>query len=89
MGSPQEVLMMKTTTVKQVTATFQPDSLKPDSETDMIFLATEDVTTVCQNYGQVTTPDLPDPSKSHATGEGVEVAVVGEKSTTVLQAMNF
>jgi len=84
--------MMKATTVNKVrelTGTSQPDSLKPDSEADIIFTATEDITTVCRNYGQVSTQGLPDPSNCCATGEGIEVAVVGEKSTAVLQAMNF
>ena len=91
-GSQGEVLLMKTAVVKQVkelTATFPPDMLEPNAEADMTFSAVTDTITACQNYGQVSAPGSPDPSKCHATGKGVEVAVVGETSTAVLQAVNF
>ena len=92
-GSQEEVLSMKSSVVKQVkelTTTFPPDMLKPSTEADVIFSALTDVTTACRNYGQVSTRDvLPDPSKCHVTGKGIEAAVVGEMSTAVLQAINF
>ena len=44
---------------------------------------------MCRDYGQVFTQGLPDPSKCHATGKGLEVAVVGEKSTCILHAVNI
>ena len=90
-GSQEEVLSMKSSVVKQVkelTTTFPPDMLKPSTEADAIFSALEDVTTACRNYGQISAPGLPDPSKCHATGKGIEAAVVGEMSTAVLQAIN-
>ena len=55
----------------------------------MVFSAPADMTAVCQNYGQVFLPGSPDPSKCHIAGKGAEVAVVGEKSTAILQAINF
>ena len=91
-GSQEEVLSMKSSVVKQVkelTTTFPPDMLKPSTEADVIFSALADVTTACQSYGQVSAQGLPDPSKCHATGKGIEAAVVGEMSTAVLQAINF
>ena len=92
-GSQEEVLSMKTTVVKQVkelTTTFPPDMLKPSTEADVIFSALVDITTACQNYGRVSTCDvLPDSSKCHATGKGIEAAVVGEMSSGILQAVNF
>ena len=91
-GSQEEVLLMKSSVVKQVkelTTTFPPDTLKPNTEADAIFSALADVATACRNYGQVSAPGLPDPSKCHATGKGIEAAVVGEMSTAVLQAVNF
>ena len=91
-GSQEEVLLMKSSVVKQVkelTTTFHPDMLKPSTEADVIFSALTDVTTACRSYGQVSAPGLPDPSKCHATGKGIEAAVVGEMSTVVLQAVNF
>ena len=47
------------------------------------------MTSTCQNYGQVFTPGVPDPSKCHVTGKVAETAIVGEKCTTILQAINF
>ena len=57
---------------------------------DMIFSASADMPAVCQNYGQVFSPGSPDPSRCHITGKGAEFAVqVGERSTAILQAINF
>ena len=91
-GSQEEVLLMKSSVVKQVkelTTTFPPDMLKPSTEADVIFSALEDVATACRNYGQVSALGLPDTSKCHVTGKCIEAAVVGEMSTAVLQAINF
>ena len=92
MESQEDVLMMKRNIVKQVkelTTPFQPDILKPNTEADMRFLFSPDVTTACRNYGKVYAPGDPDPSQCQATGKGLETAVVGEKSTTILQTINF
>ena len=91
-GSEGDVLMMKTNTVKQVnelTTPFQPDILEPSTDADIVFSARADMTSTCQNYGQVFARGLPDPSKCHVAGKVAEVAVVGEKCMTILQAINF
>ena len=90
-GSQEEVLLMKSSVVKQVKelTTFPPDMLKPSTEADAIFSSLADVVTACRNYGQVSAQGLPDPSKCYITGKGMEAAVVGEMSTAVLQAVNF
>ena len=36
----------------------------------------------------MSTPGSPDPSKCHATGKGLEVGIVGQTSTAILQACN-
>ena len=82
-----EVLKMKTTVLKQVkelTTTVQPDALKPNTKADIAFSAPADITTLCHQYGQVSTPGSPDPSKCHATGKGLEVGIVGQTSTAIL-----
>ena len=87
-GNEQDVLMMKTNTVnqaKELTTPFQPDLLKPDTEADIVFSASADMTTSCQNYGKIIATCSPDPSKCHITGK---VAAVGEKSTAILHAVN-
>ena len=91
-GNESNVLMMKTNTVHQVkelTTPFQQDTLKPNTEADMVFSALADLTAMCQRYGQVFTSGSPDPSKCHTSGKGFEVAVVGEKSTAILHAVSL
>ena len=87
-----DVLMMKRNIVKQVkelTTPFQPDTLKPNTEADVKFFSSPDVTTTCRNYGKVYSAGDLYPSQCQATGKGLETAVVGEKSTTILQTMDF
>ena len=84
--------LMKTNTVntvKELTTPFQPYSLKPSTEADVIFSALADLRSMCRDYRQVFAQGSPDPSKCHATGKGLEVAVVGEKSTCILHAVNI
>ncbi len=91
-GSQGEVLKMKTTIVNQVkelTTPFQPYLLKPDTEADITFSTSPDFTVQCQQYGTIYSPGSPDPSRFHATGKGLEVAVVGEKSSAILQTVNY
>ena len=90
--SQGDVLMMKRNIVKQVkelTTPFQPDTLKPNTEADVKFFSSPDVTTTCRNYGKLYSAGDPDPSQFQAAGKGLETAVVGEKSTAILQTMNF
>ena len=92
-GSQEEVLSIKSSVVKQVkelTTTFPPDMLKPSTEANTIFSASEDAFAItCQNIWLVSAPGSPDPLKCHVTGKGIEAAVVGEISTAVLQAIDF
>ena len=88
-GNESNVLMMKTNTVHQVKELTTPDTLKPNTEADMVFSALADLTAMCKTYGQIFTSGSPDPSKCHTTGKGLEVAVVGEKSTAILHAINY
>ena len=86
------VLKMKANTVhqmKELTTPFQPDTLKPNTEADMVFSALADLTAACKNYGQIFPSCSPDPSKCHATGKGLEVAVVEVKSTAILHAVSY
>ena len=91
-GNESDVLMMKANTVQQVkelTTPFQQDMLKPNTEADMIFSALEDMTAMCQDYGQVISQGSLDPSNCQVTGKGVEAAKVMETSTVLLQAVNY
>ena len=88
-SSQEEVMTTIIKQVKELTATLQPDVLKPNTEADIEFIASTDVTAMCQNYGRIGVPGSPDPSQCHATGKGLEVAVVGEESTAIVQASDF
>ena len=91
-GSQGDVLTMKRNIVKQVkelTTPFQPDTLKPNTEADIKFFSSPDVTTAFRNYGKVYSAGDPDPSQCQATGKGLETSVVGEKCTAILQTMDF
>ena len=92
-GNEEDMLMMKSNTVnqgKELTTPFQPNMLKPNTKADVVFSALADLTTMCQNYGKVSSPDL-DPMKCYIKGNGADLveSFVGEWSTAVLQAINF
>ena len=91
-GNESDMLMMKANTVQQVkelTTPFQQDMLNPNTEADMIFSALEDMTAMCQDYGQLLSQGSLDPSNCQVTGKGVEAAKVMETSTVILQAVNY
>ena len=92
-GSEGNVLVMKANTlarVEELTTPFQSDILEPNAKADVRFSASADMPAVCRIYGQVFSPGSPDPSRCQITGEGVEFTVqVGERSTAILQAINF
>jgi tripartite motif-containing protein 2/3/tripartite motif-containing protein 71 len=88
----EDVLMMKSNTVRQIkelTTPFQPNTSKPCTEADTEFLATENMTALCQNYGKILSSGPPDPSKCYLTGKGAQVAAVGETARAILKACNF
>ena len=87
----KEVVLLKRTTLKQVkelTATFQPNILLPNTMADVSFSISKDFTAMCQNYGRVLAMSSPDPSQCYATGKGVVSSVVGDNSSIVLQMLN-
>ena len=86
-----DVLKMKTRCVKRVkelTVPFQPELLKPCTEADLLYSGSAKTLASCQIYGQLSGPAIADPSKCHATGDGLEIAKVAEKCTALLHAVN-
>ena len=87
-----DALKMKVTVLKQVkelTTSVQPAALQPNTEADIGFSASADITASCRQFGLVTLPSgSPDPSKCHISGKGLEVVVVGQKATAILQVFN-
>ena len=91
-SNQEEILMMKTNIVNQVkelTTPFPQDILEPNTKADVTFLASPNVTDMCQAYGKIFLPKSPDPSKCQATGKGLEAAMVGERSIVITQIINF
>ena len=91
-GTPAKILSMKTAIAKQVkelTTSLQTDTLEPVTQADMEYSSGNEVREVCRNYGLVRALGSPDPSMCRATGKGLEVATVGDRSSAVLQAVNF
>jgi tripartite motif-containing protein 2/3/tripartite motif-containing protein 71 len=88
-GNEGDVLMTKTKTenqVKELTTPFQPHFLEPITEANMKFLTSADMVGVCQNYGQILSPDLVDPSKCKVD---TKVAIVREKCSAILHLASF
>ena len=86
-GNKLDMLMMKMNMeeqVKELTTPFPPDTLEPNTEANIVFSSSEEMVTVCGHMAL----DLLDPSKCYAKGSGLELAVVEEKSTSILHAIN-
>ena len=84
-----KILSMKTATSKELTTSLQTGILEPVTQADVEYSIGSNVMDVCRSYGTVFSPRSPDPSMCQATGKGLEVATVGERTSAVLQAVNF
>ncbi len=90
-SSQREVVKMKTTVgqqAKELIRACQPTTLKLNVEADMVFSAQSNTVTVHRSFGDVFALKSPDPEQCHATGKGLQVATVGEKSTAILQTID-
>ena len=93
MGSQGDVIRMKSVVVKKVRelsndTTFQTIPLKPMIEADIAFSVSTDINAMLRQYGNVYATREPDPSKCSASGKGLEMAVLGENSTVLMQAID-
>ena len=91
-GTPVKIVSMKTAIARQVnelTTSQQTDTLEPVTQADMDYFIGCDVLEVCQNYGAIGVSGSLDPSMCRATGKGLEVATVMEKSSAILQGFDF
>ncbi len=91
-SSQGEVLKMKTTIMKQVkelTTSIQPELLIFSAEADLTFSASPDITVECKQFGKLRSPGSPDLLNIHATGKGLDVAMIEEKSLITLLAVNY
>ena len=88
-GSEGEILAMEKSVVQQVKETcaeFDTNKLPPQEQADMALAASSELLPACQQFGQVRSGVCPE--KCYATGEGLEVATVGEQSTATVHAID-
>ena len=82
-GSEGEILVMEKPVVQQVKelcAEYDLNKLQPCEQADMALSASSELLPACQQFGHVYSHPVC-PEKCYATGEGLEVATVGEQST--------
>ena len=88
-GSQGEIVKMKKRVVKQIkeiTAEFDADALAPCEPANIGFTTSPNFGKACQEAGEVCLKVCPE--KSYATGKGLEVAMVNEKATAAVYALD-
>ena len=90
-GSEGEILAVKkpvTEQVKEMGAEFKPESLVPEEQADMKFIHSQaELTRACHQFGNIRAHSVC-PAKCHTTGPETKVAMVGERVTATLHAMD-
>ena len=74
--------------IQEVTGQFNPDTLDPEQEADMIMIIEDDadLTEACKKFAQVDTNTV-DPPNCHTTGDGLLKATVGEQKFVTLHTV--
>ncbi|CAI8021132.1 E3 ubiquitin-protein ligase TRIM71 [Geodia barretti] len=87
-GSQVEILAMAKPFVQQVqdvTSSFKPESLEPEEQANLEFNCSQnELLQMCQQYGQVIANTV-----CHAKGDGLKLAVVGERTTATVEVVNW
>ena len=89
-GSQGEIMKMKKAVLKQIKGiidNFKPDMLPPCEHANVKFIPSPELTEACQQFGRVSLHQS-SPRNSYATGRGLEIAEVGEKSFAVLHVVD-
>ena len=90
--SSHELVEAKRSIIDQINdsnSIFQPGVLSPTTTADIKLSSSTDAMKVCQDYGILSAKEtLPDLSKCHATGIGLDTAMVKETSKVILQAVD-
>ena len=89
-GSEGEILAMKAPVIKQIqgiTTDINPDSLAPQQRANMR-LVPDDAEQICRKYGKVVDEEI-DPTKCHATGDGLKAATIGQEAVVALHTVNM
>ena len=88
-GSQVEILAMANPFVQQVqdiTSAIKPESLEPEEQADLEFNCSQnELLQMCQQYGQVIANPI---AKCSAEGDGLKLAVVGERITATVEVVD-
>ena len=88
-GSQVEILAMAKPFVQQVqdvTSSIKPESLEPEEQADLEFNCSQnELLQMCQQYGQVIANPI---AKCSAEGDGLKLAVVGERTTATVEVVD-
>ena len=91
-GSQVEILAMAQSFVQQVkdvTTSFKPETLDPGEAANMGFLSSRnEMSQMCQEYGRIFDSYAVCPTKCCAEGDGLRLAVVGERATATVQVVD-
>ena len=89
-GTQGEILEMKAPLLKQINrlnTDFNPDTLAPEEEADILLVADSDLRHACEKFAEVVV-DQPDPDKCYSTGNGLKSAKVEELTTVLVHAVD-
>ena len=90
--SSHELVEAKESLIDQINdsiSVFQPGVLSPTTTADIKLSASTDALKVCKDYGILSAKEaVPDPSKFHSTGSGLDTVMVGETAKVVVQAVD-
>ena len=88
-GTQGEILEMKAPLLKQINrlnTDFNPDTLAPEEEADILLVADSDLHHACEKFAEIALPAHPD--KCYATGNGLKNATVEELTTVLVHAVD-
>ena len=88
-GTQGEILEMKALLLKQINrlnTEFNPDTLAPEEETDILLVADSDLHHACEKFAEVAQSAYPD--KCYSTGNDLKGAIVGEPMVVTVHAID-
>ena len=90
-GTQGEILEMKAPLLKQINrinTDFNPDTLAPEEEADILLVADSDLRHACEKFAEVVADQPAHPDKCYSTGNGLKSAKVEELTTVLVHAVD-
>ena len=91
-GSEGEIMKIKKgvmNQIKEITESIKPEQLPPSEMPKVRFASSPELEQKCKQLGKIHTTSInASPEKSYATGQGLEVAVRGEKATAIVHLIS-